>query len=135
MEPVWLYGHQINKLKIKYKIMKNIKQFKDFLNEEIADTKTSDVITEMLKEVYESACNEAIAYEGDDNKEHTVESYLKEMAAVNAGMMAEMYEKSHNEAKKEGMTKEAYESMCTEMKESFCNKIDETILGVINKYG
>lgn len=113
--------------------MKTIKPFKDFVNEGMADLKTSDSIAEMLKEVYESACNEAIAYEGDSNKEHTVESYVKEMAAVNAGMMAEMYENACNEAKMEGMTKEAFESMCGEMKESYGKKLDESLLKVINR--
>lgn len=108
--------------------MKTIKPFKDFVNEEIADSKTSNSIAEMLKEVYESHCNEAIACEGDSNREHTVESYVKEMAAVHAGMMAEMYEKACSEAKMENMTTEAYESMCGEMKESFGKKLDESLL-------
>lgn len=112
--------------------MKTIKHFNDFINESMADP--SKNMTEMLKEVYESACNEAIAYESDDNEEHTVEEYLKEMAAVNAGMMAEMYEKAYNEAKEEKLTKEAFESMCKEMKESYAKKLDESLLKIINRY-
>lgn len=115
--------------------MKTIKHFNEFINEGTSDSGMNKSMTEMLKEVYESACNEAIAYEGDDNEEHTVESYLKEMAAVNAGMMAEMYEKAYSEAKEEKMTKEVFESMCKEMKESYAKKLEETLLSVINKYG
>jgi hypothetical protein len=112
--------------------MKTVKHFKDFVNEGMDSNKD---MSEMLKEVYESACSEAIAYEGDDNEEHTIEEYLKEMAALNAGMMAEMYEKAYAEAKEEDMTKEVFESMCKEMKESYAKKLDETLLSVINKYG
>lgn len=107
--------------------MKTIKHFKDFINEGAHELGSEKSMTEMLKEVYEYGYSEAIAYEGDDNKEHTVESYLKEMAALNAGMMAEMYEKAYKEAKEEEMTKEAFESMCNEMKESYGKKLDELI--------
>ena len=122
--------------------MKTIKPFKDFINEDRSkDIESSIVvlgtpkIAKMLKEVYESACNEAVAYEDDDNKEHTLEEYLKEMAALNAGMMAEMYEKAYSEAKEEKMTKEVFESMCKGMKESYAKKLEESLLSVINKYG
>jgi len=104
----------------------------DYIDEGLDSNKDT---SEMLKEVYESACAEAIAYEGDDNEEHTIEEYLKEMAAINAGMMAEMYEKAYKEAKEEKMTKEVFESMCNEMKESYAKKLNETLLSVINKYG
>jgi hypothetical protein len=112
--------------------MKTVKQFKEFINEGMDSNKD---MSEMLKEVYESACAEAIAYEADDNEEHTVEEYFKEMAAMNASMMAEMYEKAYAEAKEEDMTKEVFESMCKEMKESYAKKLDETLLSTINKYG
>ena len=79
----------------------------------------------MLKEVYESACNEAKAYEGDDYQEHTVESYMKEMAALNAGMMAEMYESACEGVKEGEMTVEMYEASCNEMKEAYAKKMDE----------
>jgi uncharacterized protein CbrC (UPF0167 family) len=122
--------------------MKTIKHFKDFINEDRSEDIESKIvalgtpkIAGMLKEVYESACAEAIAYEGDDNEEHTIEEYLKEMAALNASMMAEMYEKAYAEAKEEDMTKEVFESMCNEMKESYAKKLEESMLSVINKYG
>ena len=82
-------------------------------------------VAEMLKEVYEAAHNEAKAYEGDDYQEHTVESYMKEMAALNAGMMAELYEASCNEVKEEEMTVEVYEAACNSMKEAYAKKLDE----------
>jgi hypothetical protein len=93
--------------------------------DEDEDEKTPRSVAEMLKEVYEAAHNEAKAYEGDDYQEHTVESYMKEMAALNAGMMAEMYEASCNEVKEEEMTVEMYEAACNSMKEAYAKKMDE----------
>jgi hypothetical protein len=123
-------------------ITESISNFKDFVNEDRSTDVEGKIlklgtpkIAEMLKEVYESACKEAIAYESDNNKEHTLESYLKEMATINAGMMAEMYEKAYGEAKEEDMTKEVFESMCKGMKESYAKKLEESLLSVINKYG
>ena len=89
------------------------------------DDETPRSVAEMLKEVYEAAHNEAKSYEGDDYQEHTVESYMKEMAALNAGMMAEMYEASCNEVKEEEMTVEMYEATCNSMKEAYAKKMDE----------
>lgn len=97
-------------------------------DEEVVTTEGEDnskSVAEMLKEVYEAAYNEAKAYEGDDYQEHTVESYMKEMAALNAGMMAEMYEASCNEVKEEEMTVEMYEAACNSMKEAYAKKMDE----------
>lgn len=115
--------------------MKTIKHFKDFINERAHELDSEKSMAEMLKKVYEYGYGEAIAYEGDDNEEHTIEEYLKEMAALNAGMMAEMYEKAYKEAKEEKMTKKVFESMCNEMKESYAKKLDESLLSVINTYG
>ena len=89
------------------------------------DTEDKMLASQLLKEVYETAYSEACAYEGDDYAEHTVESYIKEMSSLNAGMMAEMYESACSEVKESGMTIETYEAACNEMKEAFCNRIDE----------
>ena len=89
------------------------------------DDEEVKLVSEMLKETYESACTEACAYEGDDYAEHTVESYIKEMSSLNAGMMAEMYEAACSKVKESDMTIETYEAACNEMKEAFCNRIDE----------
>jgi hypothetical protein len=89
------------------------------------DVEDKKIASQLLKEVYEAACSEACAYEGDDYTEHTVESYIKEMSSLNAGMMAEMYEAACSEVKESDMTIETYEAACNEMKESFCNRIDE----------
>lgn len=97
-------------------------------DEEVVTTEVEDnskSVAEMLKEVYKAAHNEAKSYEGDDYQEHTVESYMKEMAALNAGMMAEMYEASCNEVKEEEMTVEMYEAACNSMKEAYGKKMDE----------
>jgi len=94
-------------------------------DEDDDDDEEVKLVSEMLKETYESACTEACAYEGDDYAEHTVESYIKEMSSLNAGMMAEMYEAACSKVKESDMTIETYEAACNEMKEAFCNRIDE----------
>lgn len=82
-------------------------------------------VSELLKKCYESACKEAIAYEGDDYSEHTIESYLKENAALCATLAADTLEKAHEKVREGELTVEMYEAACNEMKEAFINKIDE----------
>lgn len=78
-------------------------------------------LAEMLTELYESSCkNEAKAYEEDAHDEHTIESYMKENAALVAGLMA----KSLKEMK-EDYAVEAYEAACNEMVESYTKKMNE----------
>lgn len=81
-------------------------------------------VNELLADAYEMALSEVKAYEGDDNSTHTIESYMKEMAALTAEKMYEMYESACNEMR-EGLTAEMYESACNEMKESYAGKMDE----------
>ena len=97
-------------------------------SEEESEEESEEVVktvSEMLKEVYEAAYNEACAYEKDDYTEHTVESYLNEVAAMNAGMMFEVYEKSHGSVKESDITLEMYEAIGEGMKEAYSKKIDE----------
>ena len=83
------------------------------------------LVSEMIKEAYEKAVTEACAYEGDDYAEHTVEAYVREMASMNAGMLAETFERACGDAKESELTLEMYEAACNEMKESFSKRIDE----------
>ena len=83
-------------------------------------------MNEMLTDTYHKALEEAKAYEADDNKDHTLEEYLTEMASLTAEKMYEMYESSCNEMR-EGMTKEMYESSCNKMKEAYNSKMDEML--------
>ena len=83
------------------------------------------LVSEMIKEVYEKAVAEASAYEGDDYAEHTVEMYVREMASMNAGMLAETFERACGDAKESELTLEMYEASCNEMKESFSKRMDE----------
>ena len=82
-------------------------------------------VSELLKKCYESACKEAIAYEGDDYTEHTIESYLKENAALCASLGADTLEKAHTKVRESELTVEMYEAACNQMKEAFIKKIDE----------
>ena len=78
-------------------------------------------VAEMLTEIYESSCkNEAKAYEGDAHDEHTVETYMKENAAL-VGVLAA---KALKEMKEE-YTTEAYEAACNEMIEAYSKKVNE----------
>ena len=85
---------------------------------EVAETKS---VAEMLTELYEGSCkNEAKAYEEDAHDEHTIESYMKENAALCAALAA----KSLKEMK-EDYAVEAYEAACNEMIESYTKKMNE----------
>lgn len=94
-------------------------------NEESDDDDDDVVVSEMLKKCYESACKEAVAYEGDDYTEHTIESYLKENSALCASLGADALEKAHGQVREGELTVEMYEAACNEMKEAFIKKIDE----------
>lgn len=78
-------------------------------------------VSEMLTEIYESSCkNEAKAYEGDAHDEHTVETYMKENAALVGALAAKALKEM-----KEEYTTEAYEAACNEMIESYSKKVNE----------
>jgi hypothetical protein len=78
-------------------------------------------VAEMLKEVYESSCkNEAKAYEEDAHDEHTVESYMKENAALIAALAANTLKEM-----KEEYAVEAFEAACNEMIEAYTKKMNE----------
>ena len=77
-------------------------------------------VAEMLKECYDAAKNEAKAWEADMHDEHTVESYLKENAALVAALAVNALKEC-----KEEMTLETYEGVCNELKESYAKKIEE----------
>ena len=85
-----------------------------------AEEESHKSVSEMLTEVYESCKNEAKAYEDDAHDEHTVESYMKENAALIAALAA----KSLKEMKEEYAV-EAYEAACNSMIESYTNKMNE----------
>ena len=94
--------------------------------EEIAEEETEEVeetkaVAEMLMEVYESSCkNEAKAWEEDAHDEHTVETYMKENAALVGGLAAKCLKEM-----KEEYSVEAYEAACNEMIEAYTKKVNE----------
>ena len=93
----------------------------DAEGEEISESEESKLFSDVLTELYEGSCkNEAKAYEEDAHDEHTIESYMKENAALVAALAA----KSLKEMK-EGCTIEAYEAACNEMIESYSKKMNE----------
>lgn len=132
--------------------MKQVKNFGEFINEanlviskdqmaklhndgkvevdgneiKFADEVINKTANEMLTDAYHKALDEAKTYEADDNADHTLEEYLKEMASLTAEKMYEMYESSCNEMR-EGVTMEMYEKACNEMKESYAAKMDEML--------
>ena len=81
--------------------------------------------SELMKEMYEKACEEAKAYENDDYDEHTVESYMKENAALIAALAADKLKEAYESVHDEEMTQEQFESACESMKESYAKKMDE----------
>jgi len=93
--------------------------------EEDDDEEEEGPVSELLKKCYESACKEACEYEGDDYEEHTIESYMKENAALCAALGADTLEKAHEKVREGELTVEMYEAACNQMKEAFIKKIDE----------
>jgi polyhydroxyalkanoate synthesis regulator phasin len=73
----------------------------------------------------EMTVKEAIAYEGDDYAEHTVETYMKENAAMAASLAAEAMKEAYSQVKEGEMTLEMYEANCDSMKEAYSKKMDE----------
>jgi hypothetical protein len=103
--------------------------------EEVAETEEEEVnenpalaalaASELMKEMYEKACKEAVDYHNDDYDEHTVESYMKENAALIAALAADKLKEAYESVHDEEMTQEQFESACESMKESYAKKMDE----------
>ena len=85
--------------------------------EEVEETKA---VSDMLSEVYEACKNEAKAWESDAHDEHTVETYMKENAALVGGLAAKCLKEM-----KEDYSVEAYEAACNEMIEAYSKKVNE----------
>ena len=94
-------------------------------DEESDDDDILESCSEQLKKCYEGVIKEACAYDGDDYPDHTLESYLKENAALVAALTAESMEQAHAEIKDDDMTIETYEAMLNTVKESYNKKIEE----------
>ena len=95
---------------------------------EEAEEETEEVekiVSEMMTEAYESVVKEACQYHGDDYPDHTLESYLKENAALVATLTAQSAEDAHVSLHDGGFTKEAYEACLNDIKESYNKKIEE----------
>lgn len=76
--------------------------------------------TDLLKECYETIKEEAAQWESDAHDEHTIESYMCEVASLIGN-----YSANTLKSLKEDYALEAYESACNSMKEAFCKKVDE----------
>ena len=89
--------------------------------EEVAEEEEETMlVSDMLKEVYESCKNEAKAWEDDAHDEHTVETYMKENAALVGALAAQSLKEM-----KEDYSVEAYEAACNEMIEAYSKKVNE----------
>ena len=87
---------------------------------EVSSEEPSKSVESILKEAYEACKNEAKAWEADMHDEHTIESYLKENAALVATLAMNALKEM-----KEDMTLEMYEAHCNELKEAYAKKMDE----------
>jgi len=94
--------------------------------EEVAEEETEEVaeeaakVSDLLQEVYESCKNEAKAWADDAHDEHTVETYMKENAALVGALAAKTLKEM-----KEDYSVEAYEAACNEMIEAYSKKVNE----------
>lgn len=108
----------------------NLKGEGDAEGDEISESEEAEEVNEnpaaaiavasMLKEAYEACKKEAKAYEEDAHDEHTVESYMKENAALVGALAATALKEM-----KEEYTTEAYEAACNEMIEAYSKKVNE----------
>ena len=91
-------------------------------SEEVAEEEAEETkaVSDMLSEVYEACKNEAKAWESDAHDEHTVETYMKENAALVGGLSAKCLKEM-----KEDYSVEAYEAACNEMIEAYSKKVNE----------
>lgn len=83
---------------------------------------TEKAVAELMKECYESAVKEAVAYDGDDYPDHTLESYLKENAALIAALATKTLESAHAELRDDELTIETYEAVLNSMKDAYSKK-------------
>jgi len=84
------------------------------------------IVSEMIAKVYKNVVAEACSYVSDDYDNHTLESYMKENAALVAGMAAQALEEAYKEINEDQeLANETYEAMMNEMKEAYSNKIDQ----------
>ena len=94
--------------------------------EEAEDDQKVKPVSEMLKEAYDKMVDEMCEYHKDDYPDHTMESYLKENAALAATLIAQKMEESHAIIHEgDELTTEMYEAVLNTVKESFTKKIDE----------
>jgi hypothetical protein len=97
------------------------KTYKVEESEEAETTKeVKKTVDEMLKGAYNAMKDEAMVWEEDMHDEHTIESYLKENAALVASLAAKALTDM-----REDITLEAYEAACNTLKESYAKKMDE----------
>lgn len=89
-------------------------------DEEETEEEVAEACSEMLEACYEACKNEAKVWEEDAHDEHTVESYMKENAALVAALAANALKEMREE-----YSTEAYESACNAMIEAYTNKMNE----------
>ena len=88
--------------------------------EEVEEEEEAAKVSDLLQEVYESCKNEAKVWADDAHDEHTVETYMKENAALVGALAAKTLKEM-----KEDYSVEAYEAACNEMIEAYSKKVNE----------
>jgi len=106
----------------KFNKMKSFDLFVNESSEEVVSTEDKYKVADKLNECYKEAVNEAKEWNGDVHDDHTIESYMKENAALVAALAADTLKECN-----EDYTKEQYESALNDLKEAYVKKIDEKI--------
>ena len=88
--------------------------------EEVNAEESNPTVAEMLEKCYEMVKNEAKVWEEDAHDDHTVESYMKENAALVAALAANTLKEMKDE-----YSVEAFEATCNEMIEAYTKKMNE----------
>jgi|TARA_B110000908_G_scaffold146900_1_gene178183 hypothetical protein len=108
-------------MNLKFNKMKTFESFNES-SEEVVSTEDRYKVADKLNECYKDAVAEAKEWSSDVHDDHTIESYMKENAALVAALAADTLRECN-----EDYTKEQYESALNDLKESYIKKIDEKL--------
>jgi len=100
--------------------LNKIKTFESYLNEDAVSKKFN--VSDKLYECYEHAVTEATEWNGDVHDDHTVESYMKENAALVAALAVKVLKECNEE-----YTTEQFETAVHSLKDAYSKKINEMV--------
>ena len=105
-------------------MLNKMKSFESYINEESKETVSTEdkyKVADKLYECYQEAIGEAKEWADDVHDDHTVESYMKENAALVAALVTTALKESKDH------TPEQFEASVNVIKDSFSKKLNEVL--------